>query len=52
MSDFGQKIRTEGSDKKYWVTSDLHFFHKGVGGGLFWLNEGKIFEVYEELFNV
>lgn len=30
MINFGQKIRTENSDKKYWVTSDLHFFHKGV----------------------
>ena len=32
MIKFGQKIKTEGSDKKYWVTSDLHFFHKGVLG--------------------
>ena len=27
---FGQKIKTEGSAKNYWVTSDLHFYHKGV----------------------
>lgn len=27
---FGQKIKTEGSPKKYWVTSDLHFHHKGI----------------------
>ncbi len=30
MIKFGQKIRTENSDVKYWVTSDLHFFHAGV----------------------
>jgi calcineurin-like phosphoesterase family protein len=30
MIKFGQKIRTENSAVKYWVTSDLHFFHKGV----------------------
>jgi calcineurin-like phosphoesterase family protein len=27
---FGQKIKTDNSTKKYWVTSDLHFHHKGV----------------------
>lgn len=32
MIKFGQKIRTENSEVKYWVTSDLHFFHKGVLG--------------------
>lgn len=32
MINFGQKIRTENTDKKYWVTSDLHFWHKGVLG--------------------
>ena len=32
MIKFGQKIRTEGGDVKYHVTSDLHFFHKGVLG--------------------
>lgn len=30
MIKFGQKIKTENSDIKYWITSDLHFFHKGV----------------------
>ncbi len=30
MIKFGQKIRTENSAAKYWVTSDLHFFHAGV----------------------
>jgi len=27
---FGQKINTNNSNKKYWVTSDLHFWHSGV----------------------
>lgn len=30
MIKFGQKIRTEDSDIKYFVTSDLHFWHKGI----------------------
>lgn len=29
---FAQKIKTEQTDKKYFVTSDLHFYHKGVLG--------------------
>lgn len=32
MIRFGQKIKTTNSDKKYFVTSDLHFWHKGVLG--------------------
>lgn len=30
MIKFGQKIKTEGSDVKYHVTSDLHFWHRGI----------------------
>lgn len=32
MIRFGQKINTSDSTKKYFVTSDLHFWHKGVLG--------------------
>lgn len=32
MIRFGQKINTSDSTKNYFVTSDLHFWHKGVLG--------------------
>ena len=30
MIKFGNKIKTLNNDKKYWVTSDLHFYHKSI----------------------
>jgi calcineurin-like phosphoesterase family protein len=30
MIKFGQKINTANSNIKYWVTSDLHFYHGGI----------------------
>jgi len=30
MIKFRNKIKTEGNLKKYWITSDLHFYHKGI----------------------
>lgn len=32
MFKFGQRIKTTPDGIKYWVTSDLHFYHKGVLG--------------------